>query len=209
MLHRRRRVGNVDLSSLLFHIPQIDSLISPPPSVPVSTRPISSIRSAMSPMSALPRCCLTIFTPDANQSVISLVLSSRTSALPKVVAEDGSILAPPHLKIAPWADEEGLSLTDYKTGRARVVTPDKRAALTLRCLPLPVQVARLIEAHPNEVVSPVLLRCLSIASDKVTGNPVVSMASEADVCEDPPSLVHDVTARIVMLICKFTTFEKS
>lgn len=75
----------------------------------------------------------------------------RPTDLNKVVAEDGSFLAPPHLKIAPWADEEGLSLTDYKTGRARVVTPDKRAALTLRCLPLPVEVGRLIEAHPNEV----------------------------------------------------------
>lgn len=69
-----------------------------------------------------------------------------------MVAEDGSVLAPPHLKIAPWADEEGLSLTDYKTGRARVVTPDKRAALTLRCLPLPGEVGKLIEAHPNEVL---------------------------------------------------------
>ncbi|CAN0527567.1 unnamed protein product, partial [Ectocarpus sp. 12 AP-2014] len=44
-----------------------------------------------------------------------------------------------------------LSLTDFKTGRARVVTPDKRAALTLRCLPLPVDVGKLVEAHPNEV----------------------------------------------------------
>eukprot|EP00752_Nemacystus_decipiens_P007824 g6989.t1 len=83
---------------------------------------------------------------------LPLVAFRETVVAPgQVVAEDGSILAPPHLKIAPWADEEGLSLTDYKTGRARVVTPDKRAALTLRCLPLPLEVARLIEAHPNEV----------------------------------------------------------
>ncbi|CAN0172760.1 unnamed protein product, partial [Ectocarpus fasciculatus] len=69
----------------------------------------------------------------------------------QVVGEDGSIIAPPQLKIAPWSDEEGLSLTDFKTGRARVLTPDKRAALTLRCLPLPVDVGKLVEAHPNEV----------------------------------------------------------
>ncbi|CAB1115634.1 unnamed protein product [Ectocarpus sp. CCAP 1310/34] len=69
----------------------------------------------------------------------------------QVVGEDGSIIPPPQLKIAPWSDEEGLSLTDFKTGRARVVTPDKRAALTLRCLPLPVDVGKLVEAHPNEV----------------------------------------------------------
>lgn len=61
------------------------------------------------------------------------------------------MIAPPQLKIAPWADEEGLSLTDFKTGRARVLTPDRRAALTLRCLPLPMEVGRLVEAHPNEV----------------------------------------------------------
>lgn len=71
-----------------------------------------------------------------------------------MLGEDGSVIAPPQLKIAPWADEEGLGLTDYKTGRARVLTPDRRAALTLRCLPLPVEVGRLIEAHPNEVRVP-------------------------------------------------------
>ena len=69
----------------------------------------------------------------------------------KVVGEDGSIIAPPHLMIAPWADEEGLGYTDYKTGRARVLTPDKRVALTFRCLPLPSGVGRLIEDHPKEV----------------------------------------------------------
>lgn len=69
----------------------------------------------------------------------------------KVVGEDGSIIPPPHLETAPWADEEGLAFADYKTGRARVLTPDKRAALTFRCLPLPSAVAGLIEAHPKEV----------------------------------------------------------
>lgn len=102
-----------------------------------------------------------------SESVFSIVLSSTVLVLEKVVAEDGSILAPPHLKIAPWADEEGLGLTDYKTGRARVVTPDKRVALTLRCLPLPGEIARLIEAHPNEV------QCRDVA---------LSVASEAAVC---------------------------
>lgn len=69
----------------------------------------------------------------------------------QVVSEDGSILQPPQLKIAPWSDEEGVSLADYKTGRIRVLTPDKRVALSLRCLPLPEGVGRLIEDHPGEV----------------------------------------------------------
>ena len=106
-----------------------------------------------------------LMRPSSNV-ISSIVLSSAVPVLEKVVAEDGSILAPLHLKIAPWADEEWLGLTDYKTGRARVETPDKRAALTLRCLPLPVEIARLIEAHPNEV------QCRGVA---------LSVASEAAV----------------------------
>ncbi|CAM9130524.1 unnamed protein product [Scytosiphon promiscuus] len=83
---------------------------------------------------------------------LPLVPFRETVVIPgQVLGEDGSVIAPPQLKIAPWADEEGLGLTDYKTGRARVLTPDRRAALTLRCLPLPVEVGRLIEAHPMEV----------------------------------------------------------
>lgn len=99
----------------------------------------------------------------------------RTSQLyAQVVSEDGSILPPPQLKIAPWSDEEGVSLADYKTGKIRVLTSDKRVALTLRCLPLPEGVGKLIEDHPSEV------RCSSDRQVMIQGSLVQEHTGELE-----------------------------
>ncbi|CAN0350567.1 unnamed protein product, partial [Discosporangium mesarthrocarpum] len=61
-----------------------------------------------------------------------------------------SILEPPQLTTVPWSSEEGLSLTDYRSGRVRVTTPDHSLAITLMCVPLPDGVAKALEWSPEE-----------------------------------------------------------
>jgi ribosome assembly protein 1 len=52
---------------------------------------------------------------------------------------------PGQMSMPPWADEEGLSCAEYRTGTARISTPGGHVTLTLRCIPLIQEAARLLD----------------------------------------------------------------
>ncbi|KAG5191664.1 hypothetical protein JKP88DRAFT_251342 [Tribonema minus] len=86
-----------------------------------------------------------------------LVSFRETVLAPGTLDRDGSIVnageivRPGQMSIPPWSEEEALQAANFRTGRVRCVIASGEVALTVRCSPLPLPVARLLDESPESV----------------------------------------------------------
>lgn len=86
----------------------------------------------------------------ASAPLVTFKESVATDVAPSTGAgEDaGTPDRPPQLTLPPWSEEEGAATA--AGGVCVLETPSKDCRLTVRCLPLPDSLARMLEAEPTE-----------------------------------------------------------